>query len=312
MEKIDARKLPREVLEHIRRQAFGLRERGYTWSQIAEVCGVHVGTVRKWSRRAHRAGLAAAIQGGRRGRREGSGRTLGPVQEELLILKIMNSQPSPLGLDFTLWSRRAVMQAIQLLFGIDMPVRTVGEYLRRWGFMPEGHAVRTIAHESPTLQSWFRNRFPEISGRARAERGEVYWYDETIVERKTPDQAEPRKALMISATANQGLVRFTFVGDTMDADRFTSFLEGLVHDAGHKVFLIVGKPPADLSTSVTAWLASHSDRIELFWLPQTGTVASEATEDEASSSQLARAASSYTEDECPYPVRAPIRLRSIG
>jgi hypothetical protein len=45
MEKIDARKLPPEALEHIRRQAFVLRKRGYTWAHIAEVCGVHVGTV---------------------------------------------------------------------------------------------------------------------------------------------------------------------------------------------------------------------------------------------------------------------------
>ncbi|MDD3677566.1 helix-turn-helix domain-containing protein [Thauera propionica] len=45
MEKIDARKLPPEALEHIRRQAFVLRKQGYTWTHIAEVCGVHVVTV---------------------------------------------------------------------------------------------------------------------------------------------------------------------------------------------------------------------------------------------------------------------------
>ncbi|MFC5770059.1 helix-turn-helix domain-containing protein [Thauera sinica] len=48
MDKIDARKLPLETLEHIRRQAFVLRKQGYTWVHIAEVCGVHVGTVLKW------------------------------------------------------------------------------------------------------------------------------------------------------------------------------------------------------------------------------------------------------------------------
>lgn len=31
MTKIDARNLPREALEHVRRQAFVLREQGYTW-----------------------------------------------------------------------------------------------------------------------------------------------------------------------------------------------------------------------------------------------------------------------------------------
>ena len=54
MDKIDARTLPQEVLEHLRRQAFLLREKGYTWAHIAEVCGVNIWTVMNWSRRARR------------------------------------------------------------------------------------------------------------------------------------------------------------------------------------------------------------------------------------------------------------------
>ncbi|MCP5307597.1 MAG: IS630 family transposase, partial [Chromatiaceae bacterium] len=63
MEKIDARKLPPEALEHIRRQAFVLRKQGYTWTHISEVCGF-VGTVLKWARRAQADDLDAVIKGG--------------------------------------------------------------------------------------------------------------------------------------------------------------------------------------------------------------------------------------------------------
>ena len=58
MDKIDARTLPQEVLEHLRRQAFLLREKGYTWAHIAEVCGVNIWTVMNWSRRAREEGKA--------------------------------------------------------------------------------------------------------------------------------------------------------------------------------------------------------------------------------------------------------------
>jgi len=75
MKKIDARKLPPEALEHIRRQAFVLRKQGYTWTHIAKVCGVHVGTVLKWVRRTQADNLDAVIKGGQRGRHRGSGRT---------------------------------------------------------------------------------------------------------------------------------------------------------------------------------------------------------------------------------------------
>ncbi len=147
MEKIDARKLPPEALEHIRRQAFVLRKQGYTWTHIAEVCGVHVGTVLKWARRAQADDLDAVIKGGQRGRRHGSGRTLTLVQEEQLRLKIIGSNPAQLQLEFALWNRRAVMLAIKQLFGIDMPIRTVGEYLRRWGFTPQRPVKRALEQD---------------------------------------------------------------------------------------------------------------------------------------------------------------------
>ena len=46
---------------------------------------------------------------------------------------------------FALWTRVAVRQLIQMRFGIEMPVRTVGEYLKRWGF--------TTQRSDPELKS---------------------------------------------------------------------------------------------------------------------------------------------------------------
>jgi hypothetical protein len=39
----------------------------------------------------------------------------------------MGEHPKQLSLPFALWNRRAVMQLIHVLFGIGMPIRTVGE-----------------------------------------------------------------------------------------------------------------------------------------------------------------------------------------
>ena len=40
-------------------------------------------------------------------------------------------------MDFCLWSRAAVMQWIEQEYGLKLPVRTVGKYLKRWGFTPQ-------------------------------------------------------------------------------------------------------------------------------------------------------------------------------
>lgn len=283
MEKIDARTLPPQALEHIRRQAFVLRKQGYTWSHIAEVCGVHVGTVLKWARRAQATGTDIVIKGGQRGRRHGSGRTLTLVQEEQLRLKIIGSNPAQLQLEFALWNRRAVMLAIKRLFDIDMPIRTVGEYLRRWGFTPQRPVKRALEQDSLRLKTWLEVEYPKINARAKAEGAEIYWGDETAIRQDsnwvrgyslaglTPELRAPAaqrgSTSMISAITNQGLVRFSFFDGAIDADRFILFLSDLVKDAQRKVFLIVDNLRVHHANRVRDWVADNAEKIELFYLP---------------------------------------------
>ena len=40
-------------------------------------------------------------------------------------------------LGFALWTRRAVAQLIKQFWGINIPVRTMGTYLKRWEFTPQ-------------------------------------------------------------------------------------------------------------------------------------------------------------------------------
>ncbi len=283
MDKIDARKLPPEALEHIRRQAFVLRKRGHTWAHIAEVCGVHVGTVLKWARRAQADSVDAVIKGGQRGRRHGSGRTLTLAQEEQLRLKIMGSNPAQLQLEFALWNRRAVMLAIQRLFGIDMPIRTVGEYLRRWGFTPQRPVKRALEQDPARLKAWLEDEYPKIVRRAQAEDAEIYWGDETAIRQDsywirgysmagiTPELRWPAgrhgSTSMISAITHQGLVRFSFVEGAINAERFIVFLQDLIHDAQRKVFLIVDNLRVHHANRVREWVAENTEKIRLFYLP---------------------------------------------
>ncbi|WP_459923697.1 helix-turn-helix domain-containing protein, partial [Desulfatiferula olefinivorans] len=45
--------------------------------------------------------------------------------------------PEQLKLSFSLWTRKAVIQVIKEFCSIEMPIRTVGEYLNSWGFSPQ-------------------------------------------------------------------------------------------------------------------------------------------------------------------------------
>ena len=61
----------------------------------------------------------------------GSGRTLSEDQARHLQRQIDDHSPGDLDIPAALWTRKAVLDLIRKQYGIDMPVRTVGAYLKR-------------------------------------------------------------------------------------------------------------------------------------------------------------------------------------
>ena len=146
-----------------------LRKQGYTWGHIAEVCGVHVGTVLKWAWRAQADSVDTVIKGGQTRPPARIGTNADAGSRGAIALEDHRLEPRQLLLEFALWNRRAVMLAIKQFFGIDMPIRTVGEYLRRWGFTPQRPVKRALEQDPARLKAWLGDEYPKIVARAKAE-----------------------------------------------------------------------------------------------------------------------------------------------
>lgn len=256
-------------------------ELGLTWKEIARVVGVNVGTVLNWSRRYATEG-AGGLVSKTRGRRFLSGRTLTLAQEWQLRSIIVGQNPNQMSLPFALWNRRAVMELVKVLFDIDMPIRTVGEYLLRWGYTPQRPMKRALEQNPLKVEQWINEAYPQIMARAKAEEATIYWGDETAVAEdgywlrgyapmgQTPVLAAPSKRhglTMISAISNQGLVRFEFIEGAMNTDLMIEFMEGLITDSAGKVFLILDNLRVHHAKLVTEWLQEHQAKIEVFYLP---------------------------------------------
>ena len=283
MKKPDARSLSEESLELLRHQAHRLRSGGRTWGDIARLIGVHLTTIMKWSRRFELGQEELlGVKSERRGRRFGEKRTISLVDETLLRDEIIGMHPSQMSLPFALWNRKAVQEAIKLRLGVDMPIRTVGEYLRRWGFTPQRPVKRAVEQRPDLLRAWMEVTYPMIMKKAKAQGGEIYWSDETAIKQDTawvrgyaPAGQTPvirhaarwSSVTMISAITNQGLVRFAFHDGAINTDRFIAFLEALIQDAKRKVFLIVDNLRVHHAKLVKAWLLDKESQIEVFYLP---------------------------------------------
>jgi len=166
LEKIDPRTYSQEVQEAQRQQIVRLRKEGRSNLEVAEIVGVSISHAsRVWTR--YQKEGANSIAKGKRGRREGNNRTLTPEQETLVQRLLIDRTPDQLKLPFALWTRASAQQLIRQQCGSEMPIRTVGEYLSRWGFAPQKPAKRAKVQSTPRVARWLFLEYPRIVARAK-------------------------------------------------------------------------------------------------------------------------------------------------
>jgi transposase len=277
----DARTLPAAAQQEKRRTAITLREAGQSFTDIGRVLGVHYMTVSMWWDR-YEAGGFDALLAQKRGRRVGTQRRLTARQEQAIQRAITDTTPDQLRLPFALWTRGAIAQLIQQRYAIELPVRTMGHYLKRWGFTAQKPLKRAYEQRPEAIAQWLKREYPAIKRRALREGAEIHWGDETSLSTsdprgrsfaprgKTPVRpvlSQRRSISFLSSVTNKGVLRFLVLKKAIDAPTLIRFLRGLVRDADHKVFLILDNLNVHKASKVRDWVAEHAAEIAVFYLP---------------------------------------------
>ncbi|MDR1002313.1 MAG: IS630 family transposase, partial [Oscillospiraceae bacterium] len=195
---------------------------------------------------------------------------------------IIDKTPEQLKFKECMWSRANIRELILYKYKIDMPLSTLGYYLERWGFSVQRPVQRAYKQDEEQVKNRVETEFPGISERAEAENAEIFFGDETGLQNhtsylrgyapigKTPmvrTEAKHIKINMLSAISNRGKLRFVLYRDAMNADKLIDFMRRLVHDSMKKVFLVLDNLRVHHAKKVTAWLAAHKEKIEVFYLP---------------------------------------------
>jgi transposase len=242
MDREDARKLSPDAQHERRRQVVRAYKRGVNRRQIAREFGLSYSSVRMIVNRYKQDG-ARGIESGRRGRPQGSCRTLTAEQEEQIQRMISDKRPEQLKLDFALWTRAAVMLLIERECSVRLPVRSVGQYLKRWGFTPQKPIRRAYEQSPVAVQKWLDESYPEIKQRAQEEDAEIHWGDETAVVNTdvrgrgyAPKGDTPvayvvggtrQKLSMISTVTNQGKTSWMIIDGNFNHVRLIEFFDAL-------------------------------------------------------------------------------------
>ena len=281
MEKFDARKLSTDAQQQIRYQVIRLRRQRRSHKEISAITGICRSTCSTWWNLYKTQGKKA-LKIKKRGRPIGSCRKLNQEQEKEIQKTICDKNPDQLKLPFALWTRIAVQQLIKQLWRFEVPIRTIGDYLKRWNFTPQKPLKRAYEQNPKAVKKWMNEDYPAIQQKAKKEKAEIHWGDETGLcndsyhgrsyapRGKTPAirlSARCKRVNLISSITNQGKVRFMIYKDRMNADTFIKFMKRLIKDADRKIFLSLDNLKVHHSYKARDWLQAHEEQIEVFFLP---------------------------------------------
>jgi transposase len=283
MEKIDARKLTPRELSQKRKIAIKLREKGIPNKEVAEIVGISAQTISTYYSRYKKEGKKV-FKVKSAGRPKNVGKTLSDEQEQQIIRQLIDKNPQQLKFKFALWTREAVKHLIKHELDIDMPISTVGHYLKKWQFTSKKPIKRAYERKDENTQRWLNEEYPKIKKQAKVEKADIWWSDETacvslpsnlkgyapIGSKNKPILTHPAqkfKINMISAITNTGKTMFSLYDESINVDRFIDFLQKVIDSSDKKVFMIVDNLRVHHAKLVKAWIQEHKDQIAIFYLP---------------------------------------------
>jgi transposase len=281
MDKLDLRKKSDVEIKLIREQIIRHKKLGLSGKDIEELIGVNQSYISRIWQSYQREGCTA-LQPQKSGRKKDSCMLLTKSQENEIKRIIIDKTPDQVKLSFMLWTREAISQLAQRLFGVTLSLRTVTNYLKRWGFTCQRPTKRAYSQDNIRIDRFMKEEYPRIAKRAKEEKAAIYWGDETGIsnqenyQRGFAPKGQPPVLLyetkrerlnILSAITNQGKVRFMIFEGTMTQQRLIDFMRRMVRDVTSKVFLILDNLKVHHGKKVKAWIEKHKDRIELFFLP---------------------------------------------
>jgi transposase len=207
---------------------------------------------------------------------------LNAKQMAKLARMIRDKTPQQFKFEYALWTLSIIRDLIARQFDVKLSEVSVGRLMKRLGFSPQRPLYRAWQQNPELVQSWQENDYPKIAKRAKKEGALIFFADEAGIRSDNHagttwapvGQTPVVKATgarfgfnMLSAVNALGHFRFMTVEGTVTATVFREFLKRMITGMDRKIFLVVDGHPTHKAKLVRQFVADHSERIELFFLP---------------------------------------------
>ena len=278
--KRDGRKFDHKTLEAIRLMAVERVRDGEKPSAVIASYGLCRTTIYKWLAAASKPGVGMKALRSRPA--TGRPRRLSAQQEQQVFRWINGKDPRQYGLDFGLWTRSIVAALIERKFAIKLGLSAVGALLARLGLTPQKPLQRAYQRDPEAIEKWRLETYPSIARQAKAEGGEVFFWDEAgfradTVHGKTwgkkgqtPVVERPGRRQSVSAasavSARGGFWYCTYEG-ALTAELFVTLLRRMMEGRTKPVRLVIDGLAAHKTRQVKDYVASTEGMLTLHILP---------------------------------------------
>lgn len=278
LSKLDGRAIDHTTRETRRIRAVRQVQGGESPEVVIKALGYSRPCIYQWLA-AYRAGGWDALK---TGKMTGRPKKLSARQIRWIYTTVTSKNPLQLNFPFALWTRGMIRTLIWKKYRVRLSLPSVGRLLAQLGLTCQRPLIKALKQNPSLVEAWIKKESPRIVARAKRERAEIFFEDESGVRsdfhsgttwglkgqppvvRSTGQRFRFNR---ISAVSPKGALRFLVTEKSVGASIFLDFLKRLIHGCNRKIFLIVDGHPSHRSKKVHAFLKTVSHRLCLFFLP---------------------------------------------
>ena len=131
--KYDVLKISPKEQEELRKKIVRKMQKHGDTKEVAAICECSVRHVQSTWKKYQEGGIKAILSVPM-GRPKGVNCKLDAKQSTVIKKEVTEKTPEECGLSGYLWDRKAVSELVKQKYGVEMPLSTMGYYLRSWGF----------------------------------------------------------------------------------------------------------------------------------------------------------------------------------
>lgn len=275
----DARKIPDEVMNYLRRIAVrAVEEKRYSPELIADIFGISRSSIYDWLRGYRTEGEAALDTH----LAPGAEPMITAAMDRWLKDTILNSTPADHGYDTVLWTLKIMVELLKKQFGIGVADSTVALHLHQMRLSCQTPCYRAREQDPAEVADFLNQKFPKIQKLAEHIGADIGFEDETGVGIMTRSgrtwgkvDSPPGVRVtdrrggynVLSVITAEGQLRYSLEATTIDGERYIAFLQQILRGRTRPLIVIADRASFHHSAAVRQFVRAHRKQIRMFFFP---------------------------------------------